>query len=178
MGTGGRVGEGIVREFGMDILLYLKWTTNKALLYSTGNPAQCYVAAWMGGELGENGHTYMCGWVPALCTWDYHNVVDQLYPKTNSFKKKKIWVLVALFINLFNDHKGPGLRIEWIRVFICWSPLLYLRCGQFLRELENVLFKVSSSCFYRSGSKTGTLGNQYSFQLLSCYLSLVLKNTH
>ena len=27
-------------------LLYLKWITNKDLLYSTGNSAQCYVAAW------------------------------------------------------------------------------------------------------------------------------------
>ena len=25
---------------------------NKDLLYSTGNSAQCYVAAWMGGEFG------------------------------------------------------------------------------------------------------------------------------
>jgi len=48
------VGEGIVREFGMDMYtrLYLKWITNKDLLYSTGNPAQCYMAAWMGGEFG------------------------------------------------------------------------------------------------------------------------------
>ena len=30
-------------------LLYLKWITNKVLLYSTGNSAQCY-AAWMGWE--------------------------------------------------------------------------------------------------------------------------------
>jgi len=46
--------EGIVREFGMGVytLLYLKWITNKDLLYSTGNSAQCYVAAWMGGEFG------------------------------------------------------------------------------------------------------------------------------
>ena len=44
-------GEGIVREFGMDryTLLYLKWMTNKDRLFSTGNSAQCYVAAWMGG---------------------------------------------------------------------------------------------------------------------------------
>ena len=47
-------GEGIVREFGINMytLLYLKWITNKDLLYSTGNSAQCYVAAWMGGEFG------------------------------------------------------------------------------------------------------------------------------
>ena len=49
-----RMGEGIVREFGMDryTLLYLKRMTNKDLLYSTGNSAQRYVAAWMGGQLG------------------------------------------------------------------------------------------------------------------------------
>jgi len=38
----------------MYTLLYFKWITNKDLLYSTGNSAQCYVAVWMGGELGEN----------------------------------------------------------------------------------------------------------------------------
>ena len=37
----------------MYILLYLKWITNKGLLYSIGNSAQCYVPAWMGGEFGE-----------------------------------------------------------------------------------------------------------------------------
>ena len=44
--------EGIVREFGMDMytLLYLKWITNKDSLYSTWNPAQYCMAAWMGGE--------------------------------------------------------------------------------------------------------------------------------
>ena len=43
---------------GMYPLLYLKWITNRDLLYSTWNSAQCYVAAWMGGSLEENG--YMC----------------------------------------------------------------------------------------------------------------------
>ena len=34
--------EGTAREFGIDMypLLYLKWITNKDLLYSTGNSAQ------------------------------------------------------------------------------------------------------------------------------------------
>ena len=55
-------GEKIVRAFGMDMytLLYLKWITSKDLLYSTGNSAQCYVAAWMGGEFrGEWIHVYV-----------------------------------------------------------------------------------------------------------------------
>ena len=39
---------------------YLKWITNKDLLYSTGNSAQCYVAAWMGGEFeAEWIHVYV-----------------------------------------------------------------------------------------------------------------------
>ena len=50
--------EGIIREFGMDIytLLYFKWAANRDLLYSTGNSTQCYMAAWMGGALRENGY--------------------------------------------------------------------------------------------------------------------------
>ena len=42
--------EGIISEPGMDMytLLYLKWITSKDLLSSTGNSAQCHVAAWMG----------------------------------------------------------------------------------------------------------------------------------
>ena len=46
--------EGIVRKFGLDryAVLCLKWITNKVLLYSTWNSAQCYVAAWIGGEFG------------------------------------------------------------------------------------------------------------------------------
>ena len=36
----------------MYTLLYLKWIIKKDLLDSTGNSAQCYVAAWVGGEFG------------------------------------------------------------------------------------------------------------------------------
>ena len=36
----------------MDTLLYLKWITSRNVLYITGNSAQCYVVAWMGGEFG------------------------------------------------------------------------------------------------------------------------------
>ena len=56
-------GEGTVRELETDMytLLYLKWITNKALLYSTGNSAQWCVEVWMGGESGENRYIYMYG---------------------------------------------------------------------------------------------------------------------
>ena len=50
------IGEGIVKDVGkvMCTLLYLKWITNKDLLWDTGNSAQCSAAAWMGqGSGGE-----------------------------------------------------------------------------------------------------------------------------
>ena len=33
-------------------------------------------------HLGENGYMDMCGWIPSLFTWNYPNIVDQLYPNT------------------------------------------------------------------------------------------------
>ena len=46
------MGEGIVRESGMDMdtLLYLTWRTNKDLLDSTGNSAQYSGMTYMGRE--------------------------------------------------------------------------------------------------------------------------------
>ena len=53
MVTRGEGWEGrILREFGIDMytLLYLKWVTNKDLLFSTGNSAQYSVTNEMGKE--------------------------------------------------------------------------------------------------------------------------------
>ena len=55
------------RKFWMDMhtLLYLKWITNKDLLYSTGNSVQCHMAAWMGeGFRGTRIHVYV--WLSPL----------------------------------------------------------------------------------------------------------------
>ena len=49
----------------MYTLLYLEWITNKALLYSTVNSTQCFVAAWIGGEF-ENGYMYT-EWIMDTC---------------------------------------------------------------------------------------------------------------
>ena len=45
----------------MYVLLYLKWITNRDLLYSTWNFAQYYVAVWMEGRFGGewDGHVYI-----------------------------------------------------------------------------------------------------------------------
>ena len=53
--THGCQGEEITKDFGkvMCTLLHLKWITNKNLLYSTWNSAQCYVPARMGESGGR-----------------------------------------------------------------------------------------------------------------------------
>ena len=60
---GKRRGEGKVGEYEMDIytLLHLRWITNKGLLYSIRNCAECYVAAWMGvGFRGDWARVDVC----------------------------------------------------------------------------------------------------------------------
>ena len=61
----------------MYTLLNFKWITNKDLLYSTWNSAQCYAAAWMGGEfMGEWIQVYV--WLsPFVFTWNYDNIINQ-----------------------------------------------------------------------------------------------------
>ena len=44
----------------MYTLLYLKWITNKDLLYQTWNSAQCHAAAWKGVEFGGKMDTCIC----------------------------------------------------------------------------------------------------------------------
>ena len=82
---GGKWEEGTVREFGTDMytLLHLKWITNKDLLYSPWNSAQCYVPAWMGGEFGGDWiHMYVWLHFPSMFISNYHNIANQLYPNT------------------------------------------------------------------------------------------------
>ena len=54
---------GIVRKFGIDmytlLLIYLKQLTNKELLYSTGNSAQCYQQPKWEKNLKNNGYMYV-----------------------------------------------------------------------------------------------------------------------
>ena len=51
--------DGIVREFGIDrnTLLYLKWITNNALLYTHGT---VFNVMWQPGWEGSVGNGYMC----------------------------------------------------------------------------------------------------------------------
>ena len=79
---GKKKGEEVVREFGINMhtFLYLKWVSNKNLLYNTGNSARLCDSldrGW-GRDLEENEYTYMYGWVSLLSIWNYHNIVNHL----------------------------------------------------------------------------------------------------
>ena len=77
---------GIVREFGMDMytLLYLKWITNKHLLHSTGNSAQCYVTVWMGEETGEKWMRVYAWLGPLSCSPEAIPTLLSFYVKCES----------------------------------------------------------------------------------------------
>ena len=81
--------EGIFREFGINMytLLYLKWITNKDLLYRTWNFAQCYVAVWLGGEVGgEWTHIYVCMAESLCCS---HETITTLFFSYTPIQNKK-----------------------------------------------------------------------------------------
>ena len=98
----------MVGEFGMNMytLLYLKWITNKNLLHSTRNSAQCYVAAWMGGEFGicmveslccspETITTFLIGYTPIQKKTFLKNkagIIDSNKPRFAS----EIWCLLSV----------------------------------------------------------------------------------
>ena len=69
--------EGIVREFGMDMytLLYLKWVTNKDLLYSKWTLLNVVWQPGWEGSLWKNSYVCLYGWVLSLFTWDSHSIV-------------------------------------------------------------------------------------------------------
>ena len=66
-----------------------KWITNKDLLYSIWNSAQCYVAAWTGGESdGEQIHACMAEPLPCSPV-TITTFVNWLYSYTEQKVKKK-----------------------------------------------------------------------------------------
>ena len=86
-------GKGNGRELGTDMytLLYLKGIFNKDLLYSTWNSAQCYLATWMRGSLGENEYMYKCMAESLHCSPETITILLMRYTpvKNKKFKLKK-----------------------------------------------------------------------------------------
>ena len=125
----------------MHTLLYLKRITNKALLHSTGNSAQCYVTAWMGEGLGGKCiHTY--AWLgPLSCSPETiptllifyvkcescSVVSDSLWPHTvHGILQARIleWVAIPFSMGLSQSRDQTQTQISHIagRFFTCsWA---------------------------------------------------------
>ena len=88
--------------FPMYTLLYLKWITNKFLLHSTGNSAQCYVTpGWEEGIVRELG---MDMYIPLYFKWITNKVL--LHSTGNSAQ-----CYVAAWM-------GGEFGGEWVHVYI------------------------------------------------------------
>ena len=87
----------------MYTLLYLKWISNKDLLYSTWNSVQCYVAAWMGGELGRE---CICMAESLRCSAETITALLISYTpiQNETLKKRKEKILIA-------GHSGKALVV-------------------------------------------------------------------
>ena len=96
----------------MYTLLYLKWITNKDLLYSTWDSVQCYVAAWIGGAVWGRMNTCI-------------NMAKFLYCEPQS-----ITTLLTLYSPV---QKKRSLKKKAIKdyYFLCSIPLVgQIRWGQ------------------------------------------------
>ena len=128
--------EGIVKDFGkvMYTLLYLKLITNKNILYSTRNTAQCYVPAWMGGMFGAE-CIHVCVWLsPFIVARQVLGLYMMLVPDKDVLEERVIgWIFIwyegkwvlnrSLSLSCFIVHRStPPLQ---------WHPGLVggLGCG-------------------------------------------------
>ena len=91
--------------------LCLKWVINEDLLDSTGNSAQCYIAAWMGGVSGENGMC-ICMAESLHCPPETMTTlfVNWPYPNTKYKVKKSRNISILNF-----DSESPPLFLSCFR---------------------------------------------------------------
>ena len=111
---------GIVKEFGIDMytLLYLKWITNKALLYITRDlcSVSCGILDWRGV-----GREWIHGWVTLLSTWNNHNVANRPYSNIKlKVKKMPLSDLVKWRPMIRRVHKLQPMLTLTIVVPVRW----------------------------------------------------------
>ena len=95
---------------------------------------------WEGG-LRRNGYMYIYSWVTLLCTWNYHNIINQLYSIYFLFSSVRLLSRVQLFAtpwiaarqaSLSITNSRSSLRLKSIKSvmpsshLILWRPLLLL----------------------------------------------------
>ena len=104
-------------------LLYLRWITNKVLLYSTGNSAHCCDS--LGGRRvwGRMDTHIQYGWASWLFTLNCHNIVNRLYFN----RKQKAKMVKKIFFTREVSLTYPLCAYcgHWKNH---WNNLLYYHC--------------------------------------------------
>ena len=72
------------------------------------------------GSLGENGYMYTQDWVIQLCTWNYHNIVNQLYPNIKCFLKGHALLKCLKAVPFFSL---PQWCLPWSSVAASWPSV-------------------------------------------------------
>ena len=128
--------EEVVRDFQMD--MYVKWIT--ILLYSTGNSAQCYMAAWMGGEFGEECSLVAKSWLTLLrphgsfvCGILRARILDRVAISSSRGYSwpRNIYVSCTDRQTLYHWATREVFGGEWIHVYVWLSPFaVHLKLSQ------------------------------------------------
>lgn len=137
-----------------------------------GTLLNVFRAAWIRRGVGENGHMYMCGWVPSLFTWETTTVLlIGCSPIQKKFSVKKensaIFVCKCTFRCVHKNRKGleGGTRMG-VRQTLRWELVpdtYYNKC----------FFTISIYCFWnlkelkRKQQKTRKLLSKENFMLLN-----------
>ena len=106
------------------------------------------------GSLGENGCMTMYDWVPSLFAWNYHSMVNQLYPIQNKKLKKisvRIWgggvidwmAGVDMYTLLFSPLSCVWLfRTLWTAA--CQAPLSFTTSQSLIKLMSIELVMLSN----------------------------------
>ena len=116
-------------KINMHTLLYLTWITNTDLLYTTGNPAQCYVPAWMQASLD----TCICVAEPLCCSAEIITTLLIAYTPVQNKKvfKKRIHKAsdsspATLEARRQRSHASAScgkITLSLVRLSIKWSTI-------------------------------------------------------
>ena len=112
--------------------LYLEWITSKDLLQSMGNSSQSYVAAWVGGEFGEQIYVCVC-----LSPFAVHPKLSQHYSSIgySAIQNKKVFFFffkkTTSTIYLLGQkgkwrslNRGPPASLSFLQRLIPCQPSL------------------------------------------------------
>jgi len=113
-------------------MLYFKWISNKViLLYITGNFAQCYVTAWVWGELGGNWYIYI--YAKSLCfPPETITILLISYQFSSVQSLSRVWLFATPWIaacqaSLSNINSRSSLRLTSIESVMLSSHLILCR---------------------------------------------------